>query len=358
MRRRVVAVAVATALAGAAACGGEKASSPRSLARPTVEQVTTGGRLAEMRGHHRVALELVRAGDRATAAAHAGHPIEEVFGAVEGEIREHDAAAADGLRRALEGVTAAVSTGRAGADVEAAVQVAAEAVRRAERAVVGDLADAVSYRGSVVAALLGAAAHEYEEAVEGTAVREAIEYQDAYGFVQVARELYETIEGDVRAADAADAREVEEAFETLARALPGVRPPATVVAVSEVERAASLVGHELAETVDAVLLEAREPGEVVQAIEDVLARALQAYGRGEREEAAELAAKAYLDHYEAIEGDVIRLAPEVNAELEPLLGTELRARIRAGAPVEEIRGLLDRIRALLARARDALAAAS
>ena len=64
----------------------------------------------------------------------------------------------------------------------------------------------------------------------------------------------------------------------------------------------------------------------------------------DREAAAELAAVAYLENYEIIEGAVIAAAPEINEELEPLLGADLRAAISEGAEVSEIEAMADRAR--------------
>ena len=77
-------------------------------------------------------------------------------------------------------------------------------------------------------------------------------------------------------------------------------------------------------------------------------------GSGDRAAAAELAAEAYLEHYEVIEGAVIAAAPDINTELEPLLGAELRRQINEGATLEEIQTMVDRAKDLLGQAIEAL----
>jgi phosphoglycolate phosphatase-like HAD superfamily hydrolase len=89
-------------------------------------------------------------------------------------------------------------------------------------------------------------------------------------------------------------------------------------------------------------------------IDQLLDEIASAYRAGRTEEAAELAAEAYLENYEAIEDAVIERAPAVNAELEPLLGAELRRRIRQGAPPKEIAAMVERARRLLDRALAAI----
>ena len=97
-----------------------------------------------------------------------------------------------------------------------------------------------------------------------------------------------------------------------------------------------------------------DPSAVADDIEDLLTQVVRAYRAGDAERAAELSAEAYLENYEHIEDDVIEHAPQVNEELETLLGADLRARVRAGAPAHEIRRMTERAEDLLADAVAAL----
>jgi hypothetical protein len=98
----------------------------------------------------------------------------------------------------------------------------------------------------------------------------------------------------------------------------------------------------------------RTRAEVEAAIDELLGEVASAYRAGRTKQAAELAAEAYLENYEAIEDEVIERAPAVNADLEPLLGAGLRRRIRQGAPPREIEAMVERARRLLDRALAAL----
>jgi hypothetical protein len=222
--------------------------------------------------------------------------------------------------------------------------------------VVGDEANESAFRGSVVAALVATAAHEYEEAVapKGRAVQLLAEYQDGYAFARVAAQLYAGLAPEVRAASSEEAAEIDEAFETLSSALPSADPPARLVDALEVESAAELIGHELEETVGAAPVEESDPEAIVEEIHELLDEIASAYADGDAAAAAELAAEAYLENYEVIEAGVIEHAPEVNEELEPLLGANLRREIQAGAPQEEIESMIARARALLDDALEAL----
>ena len=349
MRRSSIALLAALTLtaAGCADGGGDGGERP-AAALLDPEAITLGSTLWQARGHQLVALELLADGDGA-AATHAAHPIEEVLSSVEGEVEEHggDAAA---LRTSFDSFLTAVQDGE---DAQAAAEQSRSAIEEAEEAVAGNPGDP-AYRGSVVAALLGTAAHEYEEALGDGEISLTVEYQDGYGFVRAARELYEGIAADVEGVSTEEAEEIEDAFGTLEEAFPTPEPPAAPAPLENVEGAAQLVGHELEETVGAQPLESADPEEVFDRIDSLLGQILTEYEEGEAEEAAELAAEAYLENYEVVEADVIRLAPDVNEELEPLLGTELRARIQEGVPVSELESMIERARELLAEARVAV----
>ena len=202
----------------------------------------------------------------------------------------------------------------------------------------------------MIAALLLTAGREYEEAVANGALRELIEYQDAYAFVNEAKRLYAAIEPEVRTKASHEADEIAEAFASLTAALAGSQPPAKPAPVDEVQQATALIGHELAEVVGAVELTHRDPAEVVEAIGELLDEMVETYRAGRTDEALEIAAETYLENYEVIEAAVIANAPEINAELEPLLAAEMRATMREGKPVADLEAKVARAKDLLAQA--------
>jgi hypothetical protein len=319
-----------------------------------VEGIGFGEALAQIRGHHLVSLELYKAGDTEGAAVHASHPVDEILASVQGELDEHDPDIGEELGAALDEGMNAVTDGRPADEVAAAYEEAATLTQDALIAVVGDQAGDSSYKGSVISSLLSTAAHEYEEAVGADGVRLLAEYQDGYAFVQEARRLYDEIASDVESASMEEAEEIEEAFESLQTALPSPRPPEQPADKLNVESAAKLIAHELEETVDAEPVVESDPAEVVANIEDLLTEIEETYAAGDAEAAAELSAEAYLENYEIIEADVIELAPEINEELEPLLGASLREEIQAGVPQDEIGSMIARARELLRHALEVL----
>ena len=361
--RKLAAMAICALLLGA--CGGVQDPAPEagSDAEESTEEASSGfGReeigigegLAQIRGHHLVGLELFES-DPDAALAHFNHPAEEILDVVSAELEEHGGDPAE-LETALQETVDVAESGGDPGDLEAAVGEAAAVVQEAEAELLGPDATSAAYRGSVVSALLNTAAHEYEEAVAGgKGVSLPVEYEDAYGFFRLAQETYESdLASAVEDESMEEAEEIEEAFEVLDDALAEPTPPAEPVEAEEVEAAAELIGHELEETVGAQPLEEVEPAEVAANIEKLLDEILVAYEEGDADEASELAAEAYLENYEVIEADVIEYAPDINEELEPLLGADLRKQIDAGVPAEEIASMIEEAKGLLADALEVL----
>ena len=315
--------------------------------RTSAEAIQFGNSLAQIRGHHQVALELYEAGDVDGALTHAEHPIHELLDPVTAELEEYDGPATE-LADGLDEVQSAIDEGAPAESVAEAIENVRGITFDAATAVAGDDATGSAYVGSVISALAATAAHEYEEAVAGGGgIRLLEEYQDGYAFVVEARDLYSQIAAEVEAASAEEAHEIEEAFEVLDEAFPSPEPPKDLAEAEDVEAAASLIGHELEETVGAVALEDSDPEEIGAEIESLLDEIVATYEDGDAEAAAELSAEAYLENYEVIEAEVIEYAPDINEELEPLLGAELRRLIQEGAPVEDIKAMVERAKELL-----------
>jgi hypothetical protein len=360
--KRFLPLIAIVALLGAACGSGGGTTTTTSQGEETSEEAGTpaeaisfGEALAQIRGHHRIALELYSAGDQAGALTHAGHPIDEIIASVRSELDEHGGPAQE-LADSLIAVRTAVQAEADGSEIESLIGETATLTADAESALAGDDAETSAYTGSVIAALLGTSAHEYEEAVAGGngEVKLEAEYQDGYAFMLEARAMYDEIAGEVESAAIEEAEEIEEAFEKLATAFPGPTPPQQLADSLDVESAAELIGHELEETVGATLLETSDPAEIAEKIEHLLDEIVETYEAGDAEAAAELSAEAYLENYEVIEAEVIENAPEINEELEPLLGADLRRQLQEGASVEDIQAMVDRAKELLADALEAL----
>ncbi|MFN2488776.1 MAG: hypothetical protein ABR529_03355 [Actinomycetota bacterium] len=327
------------------ASGNEESTSAGELG---AEEVDFGASLAQIRAHHLVSLDLYEAGRFGDALLHATHPIDELLAAVQGGLEEHDAGVAGALEQTLRRATTAIQERVAPAKLGSIYARAAALTENGETSVVG--AETTAYRASVVASLSATAAREYEEAVGKDGLRLEAEYQDGYAFVQEARRLYQEIAATVEDEEPEEAEEIEEAFAGLAQALPSPTPPQRLASVEDVEVAARLIGAELEEVVGARVEGDLETDEIGEEIDELLDEIVATYEAGDADEAAELSAEAYLENYEVIEAEVIEQAPDINEELEPLLGAELRRRIQDGAPATEIEAMVERAKKLLDKA--------
>lgn len=360
MRRLVAAATIAgLVLAGCAAEPDEPNVDTEAAAEPGgdfgAEEIGFGEALAQIRGHHDAATQLYDGGDTDLALVHAGHPIDEILASVSSELQEHAPEIGSELEASLQQVRTLIEEGAGKADVAAATEATAELTFDAQEAVVGEATATSAYTGSVIAALLGTAAHEYEEAVAGgQGISLLEEYQDGFAFLDEAKDLYAEVVDEVEAASKEEAAEIQEAFDELDAAFPELESPAEPVPAAPVEAAAELIAHELEETIDAQLLEQTDPHEVAENIDALLDEVVATYEAGDADAAGELAAEAYLENYEVIEAQVIETSPEINEELEPLLGADLRKEISAGADVTEIQAMVDRAKELLAQAISAL----
>ncbi|MEP2736646.1 MAG: hypothetical protein ABJP34_10135 [Erythrobacter sp.] len=167
---------------GEAGEGGESGEAGHSAAALPLPQ-----RAAFMAGHVEAGLALYRAGDAKAAAPHLLHPVSETHADERAGLKElgFDASLFETVSKALEAGTPA-------AEVEPQLK-AAEANMAAVRAKAGgDAKELITFLMDTVTA-------EYTVAVKDGAVTDAGEYQDAYGFAIVAKDIAAGLEGDASA---------------------------------------------------------------------------------------------------------------------------------------------------------------
>lgn len=345
----------ATPGAGTSASGAVPSTSAGSSAAPAADAVAFGTALGKIRGHLYVAQTLYGAGDQPGALAHAALPLE-VLPLVKSEIVSLGGDAT-GVEAALKHVVDAITAKAPANQVSAAITAVEGLIADAEVSVVGPTSATPAYRGSVVASLLAAVAGEYEEAFADGTIKEPDKYREGFGFLHAAEGIYITLEPAVRSTNPHEADQITAALAILDKALPAATPPATVTPLKDVQAATAAIGHELEDSVHALPVNASDPKVVVADIGRLLDEMLTAYRAGKADPAADIAAEAYLEHYELIEGSVLAKAPAINAELEPLLAAMLRQKMREGAPVADVEQLVARAKKLLADALVVLEAA-
>ncbi len=106
---------------------------------------------------------------------------------------------------------------------------------------------------------------------------------------------------------------------------------------------------------------AASPDEAIAEIAEVrtgLADAVDLYGEGDAEAAAEAVNETYLQHFEIVEGPLEEADEELNEELEEQIREELVAEIESGAPKPKVNGLVAEIESGLGQAEAALEGAA
>lgn len=142
-----------------------------------MQVLPTEKRLAFMSGHVEAGLALYRAGAPDQAARHLLHPVSETHAAERAGID------ALGFKpEVFEQVSAALEAGKPAAEVELLLAEAEENIVTMRSAAGGDPKELIEY-------LMLTLADEYDAGVDDGAIVNAGEYQDAYGFAVVARDI-------------------------------------------------------------------------------------------------------------------------------------------------------------------------
>lgn len=301
----------------------------------TPAQVEDAGQLAMIRAHQTASLRLYEMGQAARAEKHAGHPAEEIFFSLSRTLRSRDAALTAELRASLKESNDLVREGAPEAELKASLEEGWELLERAEASLVPDsVRESPAFRARVIADLLEKVEEEYAEAYGAGGIENEIEYQDAWGALDVA--------GDELAAARSDfggeADEIEEQLDDLRAALPGVEPPARAASTETIEQAVDGAVAEL-NVVAGVETAGRDPVAELGEVRALLTDARTAYDEGKRDEAQELVSEAYLEHFEKVEPALLERDRDLMESLEVLISTELRNAIKAGAPRAKVNAL-------------------
>ena len=137
--------------------------------------------LALVEGHMQVGVALYKAGDAEAAKPHMKHPKDELYADLEKRFAEMKVG---GFAEELDAVAKAVESGAAAADVDALM---AKLLKEIAELRGGALTGAEA--AQTVTLLVRHATEDYAKGVKDGKVVAAIEYQDAWGFVQAAKQL-------------------------------------------------------------------------------------------------------------------------------------------------------------------------
>lgn len=314
-----------------------------SLAFAQQEHTEFAANLAYIRGHLDQALANRQAGNLELAAAHAGHPVHEVYSLIEAELTENDPELGEQLEQGLTNLANEIAD-LTPEQVQTEVAELVTLLDRAESAVIGEAErNDAKFNAMVAIAVLETAEREYQEAVDNGQIVEMVEYQDSTAFIDQAKGIFESIEAGM---PEEEAEEVSEFFKTL-DSLTGSNAD-----FEDVETAIGAIVHEFEEVFS---LEGEEPAYDGQAyidkIIELLDEAVVAFQAGEAQKAKALAVEAYLENYEFIERDIEEDDPELMLKIELDLREELVDMIEQGRPASEVQDHVDGIKADLETAR-------
>jgi len=200
---------------------GEGEGEGRAAADPAKDDAAYLAAPGLIEGHLVAGLELYEAAAREAAETHMKHPEDEIYA---GLAPAFEARGAPGFGAALGALAAAVETGAPVEEVRAAHDRVTEALEAA-RAPVG--ATSAARLGAVVR-LAQAAADEFAIGFVDGKLANAHEYQDAWGFLQVAKRIAGELakSGDDRVAGVAE--DVSGHLDTMLGGFAGVVPPETL----------------------------------------------------------------------------------------------------------------------------------
>ena len=150
----------------------------------TVGSLPLEHRLAFMTGHVKAGLALYRAGAPEQAAPHLLHPVSETHKS------ERQGLEALGFKASLfETVSEALEKGRPASEIEQQLTVAEENLDSVARKAGGDTAGIIRF-------LMTTIVEEYSIAITDGVVTDPGEYQDAFGFAQVAKKHAENLDAN------------------------------------------------------------------------------------------------------------------------------------------------------------------
>lgn len=217
----------AIACASLAGCGVEDRAAPPTdeaaatigRVEPQMDDATYLYRLGLMRGHLLVGNALFELGEQGAAGTHSKHPSDELYAPMEMEFA---ARGSSGFAAGLEAHAKAVAGGEED-DVQARYAELVAAI--AENEDVVDISPALA--AQVTARLVREAAEEYAIGIVDGAPANAHEYQDAYGFTQVAGLWARRAAADLPDHESVFER-ISETIDGLADMWPALMPPAKV----------------------------------------------------------------------------------------------------------------------------------
>ncbi|MEM7466558.1 MAG: hypothetical protein AAF387_06690 [Pseudomonadota bacterium] len=194
---------------------GEGAEASVDFATDDVAYLT---QLGLIRGHLKVGYTLYLAGQAAMSGTHMKHPEAEIYSTLLGAFETREC---NGFATELAGLATAVASAESDAAVTAAYSALDVGINRCEDVVDASPATLVG----VIEQLIRVAGEEYQIGVVNGAIDNLHEYQDAWGFTQIASELASNAAFDQSDESKALALQLQVTIDKLAKLWPSIDAP-------------------------------------------------------------------------------------------------------------------------------------
>jgi len=294
-----------------------------------------------MHGHLIPSLALWQKGNYKLAVRHAGHPANELFAIVADELKAKNADVA--LKKALDSYVGMADRAGNSKEVQATQEAAIAAINQSLPILNDSAGDNLRVQAASVREMLTSIINEYTGASVKTGDDQLIEYGDSVGYVQVAALRYQKIAGQVKAQFPSQAAVIEQAFAELKAlltdptAVPNPLPPLAAIKSRILTINSSLS--------DSYKLPAQQDkaSVVIARVKQNVDEAVKQYKAGDKDKGYQLAADAYLNGYDKLEGDIalkdIALSKTVETQL-----IALRNLIRNGKPISEVEDTANQVK--------------
>ena len=219
MRKKgIITLAILTILSAIGLMTGRLQADAAEEVRWTVEIELTKGHLVS-------SVEAYRVGKVSLAKTHASHPVSEHYAKLlKTPLKKRAPRLEQELTQALHGLSDEIRPKGEIAAYEVKIQETFVLLDRALEILVSpNVREEVAFQGEVLSRLLKKIGEEYGEAVEGGKVINLPEYQDAFGFLQRAKALFQALKLRLRV-EATTQKELDQLFARLEEALPAIIP--------------------------------------------------------------------------------------------------------------------------------------
>jgi len=214
---------------------------------PLDPHVRFAAAVEQAKAHLAVCRELYVAGEVGEAALHASHPVQEIGGRIFGPVKRVDAGLGErvqeALRRPRRDVDRKVKRADFERNLDATVALLDEAMTRV---VPPGVVESLGFKMAVLREMLGGLEKEYDEAYKNGWITQIVEYHDAYAFFVRIRALYLGLAPALGQTSPSTPPVVDEHLAALARAFPGITPPAAPITMASLRSHVAAISSALA----------------------------------------------------------------------------------------------------------------